>query len=197
MIKSIIKNKKAAMEMSVGTIVTIVLLMAVLVLGLTLTRTIFRGASESVGDLDSGVKKEINNLFGEEDKNLVVSLGSQKTADVKQGTENFGIPMGFSPDSPQAWGLDNKGCGYSIEVADSPNYCIRKGWTNPENSILTGVTKVYFDEIESGNGYALIKIDVPEEIPPCLQRFYLSVQCTGMAPEQTYFDIEVIKRGLF
>jgi hypothetical protein len=32
------KNKKAAMEMSVGTIVTIVLLMAVLVLGLTLTK---------------------------------------------------------------------------------------------------------------------------------------------------------------
>jgi len=35
------KSKRAAMEMSVGTIVTIVLLMTVLILGLVLVRSIF------------------------------------------------------------------------------------------------------------------------------------------------------------
>jgi hypothetical protein len=199
MIKSI-KDRRAAMEMSVGTIVTIVLLMAVLVLGLTLTRTIFRGATESVNDLNSGVKKEINNLFGEEDKNLVIALGSQKTADVKQGTNNFGIPMGFSPDNPNSWGKDMKGCSYSIDAINQPNYCINKGWANPEASILTGVNKVDFDEVQDGNGYALIKINIPEKIPPCLQRFEISVGCNAPYNDEavkTYFDIEVIKRGLF
>ena len=40
------RDKKAAMEMSVGTIVTIVLLMTVLILGLVLVRTIFSRSEE-------------------------------------------------------------------------------------------------------------------------------------------------------
>ena len=50
------KNKHAAMEMSVGTIVTIVLLMAVLVLGLVLVRTIFKNSTESIDSIDEQVK---------------------------------------------------------------------------------------------------------------------------------------------
>ena len=194
-----IKNKKAAMEMSVGTIVTIVLLMAVLVLGLTLTRVIFRGATESVNDLNQGVKQEINDLFGEENKNIVVGLGSQKSAKVKQGTENFGIPLGFAPDDPSSWGTNKRGCIYNIVAVDQPSYCIRKGWSNPAGNVLTGVRDVTFDEIDDNNGYALIKLDIPEDIPPCLQRFQVDVGCAGHLDEyvKTYFDIEVIKKGLF
>jgi hypothetical protein len=193
------KYKTGAMEMSVGTIVTIVLLMAVLVLGLTLTRVIFRGATDSVTDLNSGVKKQINNLFGEENKNLVISLGSQKTASVKQGTANFGIPMGFAPDNPQAWGNAKNGCTYSVDIVDQPNYCINKGWNNIERDVVTGISKVQFDELQDGNGYALIKINVPDSIPPCLQRFTVLVGCgPSYAAEttKTYFDIEVVKKGL-
>ena len=194
-----IKNKTAAMEMSVGTIVTIVLLMAVLVLGLTLTRSIFRETTKSIDDLSSGVQKEINNLFGEENKNLVIALGSQKTAKVRQGTENFGIPMGFSPDDPTAWGNRKDGCTYEIEPANQPEYCINKGWDNIEDYITTGYKNVDFDEFQVVNGYALIKINIPDTIPPCLQRFTVFVGCSGRPEEaaKTYFDIEVIKRGLF
>ena len=39
-------NKKAAMEMSVGTIVTIVLLMSVLVLGIFMIQKIFSGSTK-------------------------------------------------------------------------------------------------------------------------------------------------------
>ncbi len=169
-----IKNKKAAMEMSVGTIVTIVLLMAVLVLGLTMTRTIFRGATENIKDLDSGVK---------------------------QGTENFGIPLGFSPNDPNAWGTRKDGCIYSITPVDQPNYCIGKGWNNIESNIVTGTRGVDFDELDGNNGYALIKMSIPESIPPCLQRFQVDVGCEGENNADEYkkisFDIEVIKRGLF
>jgi hypothetical protein len=207
MVRSI-KNKRAAMEMSVGTIVTIVLLMSALVLGLVLTRTVFRGSTESVDSLNSGVQKEINNLFGEENKNLVISLGSQKTASVKQGTQNFGIPMGFSPDDPNAWGQDKDGCYYFVEANEDGNYCINMdmGWEDPEEDIITGTGSprdggVSFNEYQDGNGYALIKINIPEEIPPCLQRFTVLVGCEGPQhtdeATKTYFDIEVIKRGLF
>ena len=48
------------MQMSVGTIVTIVLLMTVLILGLVLVRTIFGGAVENIDNIDQAVKNEIN-----------------------------------------------------------------------------------------------------------------------------------------
>ena len=57
------KNRKAAMEMSVGTIVTIVLLMTVLILGLVLVRTIFTGAIENINGIDQAVKSELKNYF--------------------------------------------------------------------------------------------------------------------------------------
>jgi len=54
------KNNKAAMEMSVGTIVTIVLLTAVLILGLVLIRTIFQSSTESIESIDTAIKAEID-----------------------------------------------------------------------------------------------------------------------------------------
>jgi len=192
-------NKKGAMEMTVGTIVTIVLLMSALVLGLILTRNIFKSSTENIQTIDDQVKGEINNLFAEDNTKLVVGLGGQNTAKVKQGTSNFGIPFGFSPTNPQMWGASKTGCKYSIEVVNQNNFCIKKGWTNVENSVITGVDNVAFDTVDSTNGYALIKISVPEDTPPCLQRFNILVECGGSALETTrsYFDLEIIKKGLF
>ena len=48
------------MQMSVGTIVTIVLLMTVLILGLVLTRTIFTSSIENINSIDDSIKEEIN-----------------------------------------------------------------------------------------------------------------------------------------
>jgi hypothetical protein len=192
-------NKKGAMEMTVGTIVTIVLLMSALVLGLILTRSIFKSSTENVQIIDDQVKGEINNLFADGDKKLVVGLGGQNTAKVKQGTANFGIPFGFSPTNPSVWGTNKEGCKYSLEVVDQNNYCIKKGWASVKtNSIITGMTNVIFDEVDSTNGYALIKISVPEDVSPCLQRFRIIVKCSADSKETTtgYFDLDVIKKGL-
>ena len=59
-----IKQKKAAMEMSVGTIVTIVLLMSVLILGIFLIKNIFSSAKNAIDLTDEQLNAEINELFG-------------------------------------------------------------------------------------------------------------------------------------
>lgn len=198
------KNKRAAMEMTVGTIVTIVLLMAALVLGLILTRTIFIKTTENVENIDAQVKGEINDLFGEEGTRFVIRLGNQNTARVRQGTSNFGIPIGFSPTIPAAWGTatPKSGCKYTITPANRPEYCSSKGWNNIcQTSVKTGCTNVLFEAFENNNGYSLIKIDIPENVPPCLQRFSITVTCIGALYTaetiQGSFDIEIIKKGLF
>ena len=87
-------SKKAAMEMSVGTIVTIVLLMTVLILGLVMVRTIFKGSIENIGQIDQAVKNEINKLFSEDTSRLIVVYPSSRYITIKKGQENLGL--GFS-----------------------------------------------------------------------------------------------------
>ncbi len=196
---SLKENKTAAMEMSVGTIVTIVLLMSVLVLGLILISNIFTGSTDNVNAINDQVKTQINDLFGSSGDKLVVNLGSQNTAKIKQGTENFGIPMGFAPDDPAAWGANLDNCVYSLTAVNQPTYCINKGWSSVQNAIITGVSNVPFDQVDGTNGYALIKISVPDTAPKgCLQRFNIRVSCNGYTQETTtgYFDIEVVKKGI-
>jgi len=62
-----IKKKTGAMEMSIGTIVTIALLMVVLVLGMYLIRTIMCSGIVLTEEVSGNVKNEIKGLFGVED----------------------------------------------------------------------------------------------------------------------------------
>jgi hypothetical protein len=183
------KNKKAAMEMSIGTLVTIVLLMTVLILGLILVQRIFVGATDSVDSINDQVMNQINNLFSTENRELVVSLGSQHTAKVKQGTKNFGLVVGYAPENPST--LSN--CKYAITAASGANYC----GGNPMTWFVTGTSGVKFSEVQGGVGFDLIKLNVPASISPCLQRFTITVSgCgSGVPTASTYFDIEVIKKG--
>ncbi len=57
------KNKKAAMEMSMGTIVTIVLLVSVLILGLVFVRNVMCSGIVLTDQITSNVEEEIQSLF--------------------------------------------------------------------------------------------------------------------------------------
>jgi len=61
-----------AIELSIGTVVIIVLAMSMLILGIVLIRNIFGSATTAITEIDQGVKNEINKLFSEnEEKTLV------------------------------------------------------------------------------------------------------------------------------
>lgn len=60
-------NKRAAMEMSVGTIVTIVLLLSVLILGLYFTRNVMCSGIIMTDQINQKVQNEVLNLFAEDD----------------------------------------------------------------------------------------------------------------------------------
>lgn len=88
------KNKKAAMEMSVGTIVTIVLLMTVLILGLVLVRTIFKSSIENIDSIDQAVKAEITKLFAEDNTRSIVIYPPTREISVKKGDSGgFGFSL--------------------------------------------------------------------------------------------------------
>ncbi len=86
-----IKNSKGALEMSVGTIVTIVLLMSVLVLGLFFIQKIFNSGSNAITSIDSQVQNEIAKLFSEGGNVLAIYPNSQDIT-IKKGD----TPRGFA-----------------------------------------------------------------------------------------------------
>jgi len=58
------RNKKAAMEMSMGTIIILVLGVSMLILGMVLIRNIMCSGLQITKDITTGVRNEIQNLFG-------------------------------------------------------------------------------------------------------------------------------------
>ena len=182
------------MELSMSTIVILVLAMTMLVLGIILIRSIYETATDSVSTIDDQVQNEINDLFSSGGSKIGVKLGSQNTAKIKQGTENFGLAFGFSPDNPAAWGGDLTGCKYTLTTPQITQNCVGL------DDIKTGTIDVEFDKIISGNGFGLIKLEVsPSATPKCSQRFKITVSCAGYDTETTatFFDIDIVKKGLF
>jgi len=82
-------NKKGAIELSMTTVVVIVLAMSMLILGLVLIRTIFTGATQNVVSINENVKAQIDKLFTEENQVTALYL-STGIAEIKQG-EAYGI----------------------------------------------------------------------------------------------------------
>ena len=87
------KSKKAAIELSIGTVVIIVLAMTMLILGITLIRSIFSGAKDSVTQIDQGVKNEINKLFAENAEKRLVLLPDSKLTKIEQGATGNGFAV--------------------------------------------------------------------------------------------------------
>jgi len=79
------KNKKAAMEMSVGTIVTIVLLMSVLVLGLFFVQKIFKSSNNALDLTDRQLQNQLNELFGNNDNSRIVIYPNSKELEIRSG----------------------------------------------------------------------------------------------------------------
>jgi len=76
-------KKKGAIEMSIGTIVIIVLSMSMLILGLVLVKNIFGGATDLVDLNNQQIAAEIANVYGDDQK--VVLYPNVNIFDVKPG----------------------------------------------------------------------------------------------------------------
>ncbi|MBI3623842.1 hypothetical protein HY212_07230 [Candidatus Pacearchaeota archaeon] len=169
------RNKQAAMEMSVGTLVTIVLLMVVLVLGIVLVRTIFKSGTNAVNEIDSQVQDQINKLFADEATRFVIYPPSREIS-IAQG-DTGGV--GFSMRNTIA-GKTSETFGYSV-YADPADKTIQQRCgitiTNANNLITLGGNGVY--TILNGNKMdvaALIKFSISKTTPLCLIRYKIDVK---------------------
>lgn len=173
----LIKNKKAAMEMSVGTIVTIVLLMTVLILGLVMVRTIFKVATGAIDLTNTQLTSEINKLFSEDNTKQVAIYPPAREISIKKGELGgfgFGIRNTYREEGV-----------FSYTVTSSENSC-NLDEDEANSFIILGASG---DNIKIGSGDVmqnsiLVKYSIPESTPLCNIRYILNVD----KDEETYLS---------
>lgn len=175
-------NQRGAMEMSVGTIVIIVLAMTMLILGLVLVKSIFTGATYNVKVMDEKVRGEINKLFVE-NKRMVVYLSDNKL-DVKQGGD-WGV----------AWGVKNYGTPTTVSYTIIPTEI----QTGCQLTTAQAADWITLGKAESGIAFAAgelvtrpARINIPENAPLCLVRYKIETKTgDGQIYAQEFFDLNV------
>lgn len=110
-------NKKAALELSIGTIVILVIAMAMLIGGLVFIRQIWDTSTNAISSIDKGVEDEINKLFSDSDAKISIYPSSRKI-EIKQRTQGDGFAF-----SVRNVDLETKDFAYTIEV--DPNFDIQ------------------------------------------------------------------------
>lgn len=166
--------KRAQMQMSVGTIVTIVLLMTVLILGLVLVRTIFFGAIENVDIIDQAVKNEINKLFAEDDSRKIVLYPANRLIKIKKGDEKlpgfaFSIRNVETTTGEFTYNVFvndpdiRKKCNINVQEAESWIQAGKSG----RITIAPGSLMVDPE---------FVRFSIPDSAPPCLIRYGINVE---------------------
>ncbi len=170
------KGKKAAMELSIGTIVIVVIGMAMLILGIMLVRNIFFVSQKSVNTLNDQITAEINKLFGE-DKKLVI-YPSTKQIEVGRGKQE-GFAIGIKNKLSGSSGTNALFSYEIIPVSDVEKDC---GITKEEvlSLFVAGANKGENIPIPIGESDpVLILFETKENDPICTVRFRVDVKANG------------------
>lgn len=172
-----IKNtKRGQMEMSMGTIVTIVLLVIVLVLGIFFIQKIFNTGSNVIDQVDTSVNGQLSTLFGQDQTKQIVFYPSN------QMTINKGSSGGFAFSLRNTEKTDGV-FSYTISVQEIGSDCTMTK-ADAAKLIILGGTGANIN-IPSGSFLdqgIFVKFDVPSSAPLCDIRYGLDVQKDG----QTY-----------
>jgi len=167
--------------MSVGTIVTIVLLMSVLVLGLFLVQKVFSSGTNAVDAIDDQVQNEITKLFAEENLKLAIYPNSAEI-NLKKGDSAKGF----------AFSINNKGIRkepatflYEVSAVTVGFDYVKQCGSGMSAERANGYLLLSAGEIELGPGSAmeraeLIKFNIPEEAAPCTIPYQLSIDKDGV-----------------
>ncbi|MBU2562315.1 MAG: hypothetical protein KKF68_01500 [Nanoarchaeota archaeon] len=158
------------MEMSVGTIVTIVLLMSVLILGLVLVRTIFSGAVKNIEGIDAAVESEIQKLFAESDTKKIVIIPSTREIEIKKGEDTRGF--GFSIRN-----IGGEADKFSYTISAEEVSCSMR-LSEAEDLIALGREKNNI-QISAGDimEYPMfVKFSIPETAPPCKITYAINME---------------------
>jgi hypothetical protein len=181
------KSNKGAMEMSVGTIVTIVLLMSVLVLGIFMVRQIFTTGTTAIDGIDEKIQGEIDNLFSVEGKSVVIYPKNRFIRMSQGDTGGFGFSIKNKD-------MDSGTFAYELTVGDITEECT----ISEEAARRLIVLHRKGDGIKLPSGTSMeeavfVRFKIPENTPLCLLSYNLDITKDGELYAPTIaIDLEIM-----
>jgi hypothetical protein len=172
-------KKRAAMELSMSTIVILVLAMMMLIMGIVLVKNIFSTSNEAINDLSKGVKDSIAKMFADETKKLVI-YPSSRSVEIKKRSQGSGFAFSVR-------NLDFQDQKYSYKVEVDQGFEITKkcgGLTKKEADNWLDIGKGQFSIPKSSimEEPILITFTVPDSAPACTIPYVVTIYLgTGSA----------------
>ncbi|NCN51689.1 hypothetical protein GW931_01635 [archaeon] len=167
------KNTKGAMEMSVGTIVTIVLLMSVLVLGIFFVSKIFKTSNNVLDGIDQKVQGEIDNLFSTNSNAKFSTFPNDRDLYISKGEKGG---FGFSVLNRET----TEGTfTYTTQATEVASNC-KVTKAQADNFVVLGKE----DSARLGSGAKLedaffVKFEIPETAPLCQITYSIEIEKDG------------------
>jgi|APSaa5957512622_1039677.scaffolds.fasta_scaffold105464_2 hypothetical protein len=190
-------SKRGAMELSMSTIVIVVLSMALLVGGLLLVRNITGGANELVDLTNRNVLAELNSAFTKDNKVNIINLGSSKIAEIEADNKPYIVQFGGSTIDGDG---DSSEMKYSLKLDSSGNQnCLIVLGEEKMKSLLDKDLETEFGFIEGtseGNAFAQIEIKIPEGTKLCSQVVQIVVYDGTDFVGMRSFTMIIKKKGL-
>lgn len=191
-------SKKGAMELSISTVVVIVLGIFMLILGIVLIGNIGRNVTKSVDDIDIMTNQKLSELFGESQGNIAVSLGPQSTAKIEAGTDSFGIALRATTADGSAVTRARLNYKLTLDKSSSKN-CASSAYLGEQRTralFITALdTNLQFDKYDGANAYSLIQLKIPKGTATCSQKVLIDVLDTetNQPLGGSSFIIEIVK----
>ena len=177
-------NNMAAIELSIGTIVIVVLAMSMLILGLVLVKSIFSGATSIADMTNDQLKNQMATMFGE-NKKLVLYPDSRQVT-LKQGTvDGFGVGIKNLLEGSS----DTVKFDYEVSLADKGNCDVNE--KEALSWIVTGKTEDNMG-IASGDFVSRpVKFNVPVGSALCTLRYKVEVKANNQNYASDVMDVTI------
>jgi hypothetical protein len=181
------KNKKAAMEMTIGTMVTIVLLVAVLVMILFFITRITESGTNAIDGVDAAIRTKIDKLFSSDsDKKIVIYPEPPTPIRIKKGNDDLGFGFVIRNTGEAA------SFSYTVTADEIGGECsIRL----PKADKLIALGSQGTIPITAGSimeNAIFVRFNIPDTAPPCQIRYLIDVEKEGQSYVSAFVDLIII-----
>jgi competence protein ComGC len=180
-----IKKKSGAMELSTSTIVIVVIAVLMLILGTVLVKKTMCAAIGGVNSIDDMMKKEIKDLYSDQNSNVAVK---ELTNEIAKGIY-YGVGFGIKNEDKKA----NTKFSYEVKVSDLGDCKITE--KEAESYIIMG--KSASTNIIAGESFEdLIKFNIPKGAPLCNLKYEITVKNNGELYGTARFEVIIKKASM-
>lgn len=180
--------KRGAIELSVGTIVVIVLAISMLIMGLVLIANIRRGTTDAIDLINNNVKAQINSLFNQDDSQKTVVYLPGGEALTEKG-RNYNIQFAIKNTLRGESGSTE--FRYEVAVSEIEQGC-RLTEAEANEYIILGKNGRVRVSAGSAPEERTIVVRIPEEAPLCSLTYNIDVtEADGSFYDQNSFILTV------